>query len=109
MSSETLNLWKDELENNIILDKKWYLFNLFEMIDNWFDIRGLCVFDISKNKKEFVVRIMNLIEKWEKCEKVDYILSISDAEKMKMWFIMNDLDLLWGAEKRADKKIINKN
>ena len=145
-----INFWKDEWWNEILINREWYLLNIFTMIDNWyfewkmnkkviniirksdeelmsmwfdsdditeirlqtseevliknwFDIRELCIFDISKNKKEFVVKVMNLIEKCEKCEKVDYILSISNSEKIKIWLIMSDLDLLSWSEERSLK------
>jgi len=151
-----INFWKDDWESDILMDKKWYLFNLFTMIENWyfqlkmsneviniikktddelfqmwfseedidkirkktsketliqkwFNIKDLCILEISRSKKDFISQIMTLIENWKHSEESNYIKTLADCEKIKLWLIMNDLDLIWWSIKKSKKNISVKN
>jgi len=149
-----INFWKDEWWNKILINKEWYLFNLFSMIENWyfewkmnkkvisiikktddellemwfdvddinkirkqtspevlvenwFDIEKLILFYISKNKKEFVTKIMNLLENWENSKESNYLCNLPDFKKVKLWLEMPDLDVISWSKKRGEEKFKN--
>jgi len=145
-----LNFWKDDLWNDLLIDRRWYLSNLFTMIDNWFfewkmnkkviniikksdeelsemwftkddiskiriktsmknlkknwfDIKELCIFEISKNRKKFVIKIMDLLENNKNSEIKEFICNLADYKKIELWLEMPDLDLINWAKKRGEK------
>ena len=86
-----INFWKDKWWNKIKIN----------------NIKELIIFDISKNKKEFVVKIMNLLENWANSEQSDYLCGLSDFEKVNLWLEMSDLDLISWSKKRGEKNFKN--
>ena len=83
-----ISFWIDKWWNEILINKKGYLLNLFTMIDNWY-------FESKFNKKVInIVKKTNeeLLNMWFTLEDINEIrLQTSEEVLIKNWFTMKDL------------------
>ncbi len=104
--NQELWIWENKYNkkvNNFISKSDWELLKL------WIDIKNIIKIRIKTDKRNFLSNLLELIEinPYEIINNfiINYLINMSDYNKIKLWLNMSDLDILNWAFKKSKKNI----